>query len=121
MVSFVPLVLLWQRSVSLRGFFYELLYGAIHAISDVNISFGAYRDDVCFAKLTEALAGFTSGGENLSFKVHFQKLACETVHHIDILLTNVDAARESGKLQLFDEFSVGIKDLYALILSIGDP
>src|SRR5262249_16590835 len=60
-------------------------------------------------------------GEDFSVKIHFEDLAGETVDHEDGLLSDVEAARQTGVLQFLDEFSVRVKELDPLVFTIRDP
>src|SRR5262245_2069966 len=74
-----------------------------------------------FAELAGPFARLARSGEDLAFEIHLQQLSRKTIHHVNILRTDIDAARQAGILELFDEFPIGVEDLNSLILAVRHP
>jgi hypothetical protein len=65
--------------------------------------------------------GFPYGGENLLIQIQPQKLARETVDHVNVLAADVERARQSGVLDFADVLSVLVEDLNSLVLTVRHP
>src|SRR5262245_54649 len=74
-----------------------------------------------FAEFPDAFSGLPCRREDLTVEIHFQELSCEAIHHIDVLRTDLETARQARILHFSDELSIRIEYLYSLILAVRHP
>ena len=73
------------------------------------------------AELAGTLSWFSERRQDLAIQIHPDQLSCEAVHHVDVLLADVEAARQPLVFDFPDERSVLLEDLDTLILPIRNP
>src|ERR1700689_5440124 len=103
------------------SFLYELVQRTIHGVGDVNLFPCAHRDRVSLAEFAQTFSGFSRHGQYIAVEVQFQDLAREAVHHIYVLVTDLNRAGQAGVLQLFNKRSVLVENLNSLVLPVRNP
>src|SRR6476660_1288286 len=90
-------------------FLYKLLHRRVDAVRDVNVPLGAHGNEVGLAEFTDAGSRLSGRCENPSLQIQPEKLAGETVDHVDVLIADRQRARQTGVFHFPDELSVGIE------------
>src|SRR6185312_2399345 len=76
-----------------------------------------------FAELAPGTRGsrFSDRRQNFSVQIQLEKLARESIDHVDIFLADIQRARQARVLNFANVFAILVENLDSLILAIGDP
>ena len=113
------------RDASSRGrrllLLHELQQSRVDRVRHVDLVAVVDGDHVRFAKLAGTLSWFAERGEDPAVQIKLDELTCEAVDHVDVLTSDVEAARQPLVFDFPDERPVLLEDLDPLILSIRNP